>query len=350
MNDKISKVNEYINHLKSAGRSTSTIKIANRVLNSMFKYFESNAVNEMKQIRKNDVEGYLEYVYSNYNYSASSKKLIIYFIKDYFKHALDKGMIVVDPAKKLKGPRVEKLLPKDIPNDKEVKRIIACIPKEKVRDRAIIEILYGSGLRTNEVVALKLSDIDYQMQYIKVTDKKNKTERLVPFNDITGYVIKEYLEKRRDCYIKSIVGRSPHYEKQRAKEESKIYLFLSNGGLRMHCNTVREIVRKHVANSGVKKDFTPHSFRHACACQMLKNGAGIRWIQKMLGHEDINTTMIYTKIGIEDLKKIVDKMHPHGTSTGSVSHSAGSVSHSTGDTVSLSNCFTTGGVNHGLKS
>jgi integrase/recombinase XerC len=330
MNYKISNVNYYINHLKSAGRSESTIKSAQRILSSLFKYFESNGINEVMQIRKNGIEGYLEHVYANFNYSASSKKLIIYFIKDYFKTALDKGLIAVDPAKKLKGPRLEKLLPKDIPNDKEVKRIITGIPKDKVRDRAIIEILYGSGLRTNEVTALKLVDIDYERQYLKVKDKKNKTERLVPFNDITGYVIKEYVEKARENHIKCIVGRSPHYDEVRAKNDSNVYLFLSNGGLSMHCNTVRRIVKKHVCNSGIKKKITPHCLRHACACEMLKNGAGIRWIQKMLGHEDINTTMIYTKIGIEDLKKIVDRMHPHGTSTGSVSHW-------TGDTVSLPN-------------
>jgi len=301
----------YLNYLKASGRSESTIKSGERQMTRFFKYFEEKGITEIGSIKRGDIEEYLEAVYDAYSYSAKSKGFIIYFIKDYFKMAFLKGMVFVNPSLKLKNPRKESKIPSCVPSYLEVKKIISVIPKDEIRDRAIIEILYGSALRVNEVTRLKLSDIDYEEAAIRVTDRKTKSERVVPFNETTLFVLKEYLGKRKS-YIEKLSGRRPNYDRNKAESDSRKYLFISRGGFRMNESTVRNFVSKYVKRSGIEKIVTPHSFRHACAVSMLKGGAGIRFIQKMLGHSDINTTMIYTRLGLDDLKKAVDNMHPHG--------------------------------------
>lgn len=305
-------VKDYIKTMRAKGSADGTITEARRILNRFFKYMEDNNIKKVYEVKKDDIEEYFDYVYSSYNYSASYRCVIIHFIKDFFKIALNMGVIGYDPAKKILAPRKERILPRDVPSDREIKQIILSIPEQDIRSRLIFEVLYGSGLRKSEAKALKLDDIDYEKRSFNVTDAKTKSSRIVPFNDITYYVLKEYIGIERIKYTKSFSKKNIFYDPDCPEHEGQAYLFLSRKGKALSLNMFTGIVQKYVRKSGVNKHITPHSLRHACAVEMLKHGAGIRWIQKMLGHEDINTTMIYTRLGVSDLKDIIDKMHPHG--------------------------------------
>jgi len=137
-------------------------------------------------------------------------------------------------------------------------------------------------------------------------------ERMAPLSDLSRYALLEYLKQERPLLCRASPGRNQYYEEEKALTEREKALFLSSGGRKMSSALINRVVVKYRRIAGLKKQITAHSLRHACATEMLKGGAGIRWIQKMLGHVLIKTTMIYTKVGIEDLKRFVDKIHPHG--------------------------------------
>ncbi len=161
-------------------------------------------------------------------------------------------------------------------------------------------------------MSLKTNDINFDEELLTVFDSKSRKERIVPINDITTYSIKEYLEKERP-YLHS----STPLQKRKDEKRKSInnIVFLKRGGFPLCTWKLSEIIEDYRKKAGLKDKLTPHSFRHACATEMLKGGASIRHIQVMLGHNDISTTMIYTKLGVDELRTELDKIHPHGAKT-----------------------------------
>lgn len=222
------------------------------------------------------------------------------------------GRITEDPFLYTRAPRVSRILPRNVPKDREIKSLIAAIPRAKYRDRAIIELLYGSGIRAGELLGLKMDMLDFEQGEARVLDSKNKTERIVPLNDMTLYALKDYLEVERSLLLASTPLQN---RKMEVRKPDHDIVFLKRGGFPLCTWRLSEIIEHYRKKAGLKDHLTPHSFRHACATEMLKGGASIRHIQVLLGHDDISTTMIYTRLGVDELKDKLDKVHPHGIKT-----------------------------------
>lgn len=220
-------------------------------------------------------------------------------IRSFFSWLVREQRIAFNPAAGLLMPQQPMRLPRDILTRKESLRLIEATPLVKprdIRDRAILEVLYCTGIRRAELIGLAIYDVDFDSSTLRIEQGKGKRTRIVPLLSSVKDAIKLYLEKARGIF---------------AQGPSQIRLFISSrsGGPLDDADIVR-IVRKAAKRAGIAKRVTPHTLRHTCATHLLKGKADIRLIQKLLGHKRLSTTEIYTHVDIGDLRRVIKRCHP----------------------------------------
>jgi integrase/recombinase XerD len=223
-------------------------------------------------------------------------KLVVVAIKIFFRWLAQRGRIARDPAEVLSLPRLTRYLPETM-NELQVDRLldgIATNVPRGLRDRAILELLYASGLRVSELVNAKLENLDLDARVIRVTGKGSKT-RLVPVGTRACEAIKTYLERERPAFVKKRTGSE---------------IFLNARGTKLTSTRIWQIVKQCAKHAGIDFNVYPHLLRHSFATHLLSNGADLRIIQEMLGHADIATTQIYTHVDQQRLKAVHLKFHP----------------------------------------
>jgi site-specific recombinase XerD len=207
-----------------------------------------------------------------------------------------------NPAAGLLLPRRPQQLPRNVLTRREALRLIEATPLLKpldIRDRAILEVLYGTGIRRAELIGLTIYDVDFDSSTLRIERGKGNRTRIVPLISGARDALKLYLEKARGAF---------------ARHAGQWHLFVSSrsGGPLDDADLVR-IVRKGAQRAGITKHVTPHTLRHTCATHLLKGKADIRQIQKLLGHKRLSSTEIYTHVDIGDLRRVVKRCHPRGT-------------------------------------
>ncbi len=229
--------------------------------------------------------------------SARSQARIISGIKSFYKFLLLEDVIETDPTTLLESPRIGRKLP-EVLNHEEVELILAEIDLSSPagrRNKAILEVLYGCGLRVSELTELRLSHVYFDQEFIRVTGKGNK-ERLVPIGRIALKEIRNYLPDRNSL--------------PRIEQDHEDILFLNRRGRRLSRVMIFTIIKDLVAAAGIKKNISPHTFRHSFATELIDRGADLRAVQEMLGHESILTTEIYTHLDREFLRDAIIRFHP----------------------------------------
>ncbi len=227
----------------------------------------------------------------------SSQARIISGIKSFFKYCLLEQIITINPTTLLPTPKIQRKLP-DVLSFKEIEQLIGQIDLSKPeggRNKAILEVMYSSGLRVTEAINLKLSSLYLDVGFIRVIGKGDK-ERLVPIGSDAIKYIKLYKDTIR-------VHQAP------AKDCEDI-LFLNNRGKALSRVMIFYIIKDLIQKTGIQKTISPHSFRHSFATHLVEGGADLRAVQEMLGHESITTTEIYTHINREYLRDTLDRFHP----------------------------------------
>jgi integrase/recombinase XerD len=230
------------------------------------------------------------------NYSEKSIYRIISVLKSLFKYLVIEEILADNPAENLDTPKISRLLPSVLTID-EVNKILDSVDlnvKPGLRDRALLETMYASGLRVSEVVNLEISNIFFEDGFLRIFGKGSK-ERIVPIGKSALRFIEKYYSGERSL-IKN--------------KDSQNYVFLNFRGKKMTRMSVWNIVRKYSSLAGIKKEIHPHTLRHTFATHLLEGGADIRIIQEMLGHSDISTTQIYTHIDKEYLIEVHKSFHP----------------------------------------
>jgi integrase/recombinase XerD len=228
--------------------------------------------------------------------AASSIKLIVVALKIFFRFLLGKGWIERDPTETMTLPRIERYLPETL-NELQVEELLESIDTKQplgLRDRAMLELLYASGLRISELAGAKLENLNLEEGVVRVTGKGNKT-RLVPVGRKACAAIATYLEEERPRLVKRRTGSE---------------VFLSTRGGRLTTVRIWQIVKAVARRSGLEANVYPHLLRHSFATHLLGNGADLRIIQEMLGHADISTTQVYTHVDQQRLKAVHHKFHP----------------------------------------
>lgn len=228
--------------------------------------------------------------------SPSSMARKIASLRTFFKYCLRNGIVASNPAKEVATPKIPKRLPKFLTVD-EVFALLET-PSDKntleIRDRAILELFYASGIRVGELVGLGLGDIDLNAGTVKVMGKGRK-ERIVPMGGKAVTAISGYLTIRPTFLF---------------PDPNEPALFVNRRGTRLTARSVERLVHKYIERSGLQKKVTPHVLRHTFATHLLGAGADMRGIQELLGHSSLSTTQKYTHVGIEDMMKVYDQSHP----------------------------------------
>ncbi len=228
--------------------------------------------------------------------SQATQSHIISVLKSFYKFLLIDEKVDVNPVSQIAYPRRWKTLPKYLSID-EVSQLLE-LPdlntKLGIRDKAILELMYATGLRISEVVNLKLENIYFEESFLRILGKGNK-ERIVPFGKIALKHIKEYLQKSRP---------------QLLKKGASDFVFLNRSGNKLTRQGLWKVIKGYGKKIGISKKLSPHVLRHSFATHLVEKGADLRSIQMMLGHSNITTTEIYTYIARERVKKIYDEFHP----------------------------------------
>ena len=256
-----------------------------------FEHFLIDASTEIEKVNSKIINLYSLNLYTKNSKSTVSRKLTT--LRSFFNFMVRKGNLKQNPANLIPLPKKEKELPVFLSVD-EVFKLIDSIDQEGIlplRDLAIIELLYSSGLRVSELTNIKVLDIDHRENFVKVSGKGNK-ERIVPFGSNAREVILQYLRRRIEL---------------KPKDD---FLFLNNRGSGLTTRSIERIVKKYGLLSGISKKISPHALRHTFATHLLGGGADLRSIQELLGHSSLSTTQRYTHTSIEQIMKIYDKTHP----------------------------------------
>ena len=265
------------------------------------KFFEYWAnlgdVSNIRSVDSENIKGFISQEMEK-GLSKRSQARLVSSLKAFFKFLVNESIIELDPCVLIDSPKIKPYLPEVLSQD-EVVRIIESVDlsqPEGHRNRAILETLYSCGLRVSELVNLKYSDIFFDQEFLRIIGKGNK-QRLVPLGRPAADAIRIYLQTRSLLPV---------------KKGSEDNVFLNRRGGRITREMVFLIVKKSAAEAGVDKIISPHTFRHSFATHLVENGADLRAVQEMLGHDSILTTEIYTHINSEKWRDSILKCHPRG--------------------------------------
>jgi integrase/recombinase XerD len=296
--DVIVTIVEYKNHLTVRGYAPSSIACYGRGLDLFGKYLQAENIADLRKVTRQTVLNYQSKIMER-PIAMESKALEIRPVKRLFEYLMDNNNLLINPAEgivetnrtnrkigsTLTVAEMQKLL--DAPN---------LSLRTGIRDKAIMELLYCTGIRRDELLNLEVYHADLKDQVLYVRKAKGRKQRVVPLGNNATKYLKEYLEKIR-----------PHYAKKNPKERK---LFLNNGGLPLTGVALQALLRRYRIESGIKKPVSPHVFRRSCATHLIQQGADVRYVQKLLGHSRLKTTQFYTKVMPVEVKKTHERTHP----------------------------------------
>jgi len=256
--------------------------------------FAAFAGADFPKVERQVVQDYLRHL-SEESFSRTSIERKLATLKSFFHYMVGEGSAAADPTSDFKLPKKAKRLPKALSIGDTLKLITSPRGNDpwSLRDSAILELLYATGMRASELTALNLDDINLEVSFIRCLGKGSK-ERVVPVGKAALKAIRDYLEKGRVNF----------------PQKDKVAFFLDKNGERLTRQGLWMIIKKHVKKQGLRGKTSPHTLRHSFATHLLEKGADLRSVQEMLGHSDISTTQIYTSVSRERLKKMYNQAHP----------------------------------------
>lgn len=285
---------EYLDYLRIDKKySENTINTYKNSLNHYINFFKNKDIDTIKE---SNLDNYRKYLY-NLNLDSSSICNNISALKSFYKYLMLFKGLKNNPLSDMELPKRKKVLPKTLTID-EVDKLLDIDIKDyyDYRNKAMLELMYSSGLRVSELVNLKSHDIDFDNAAVRVFGKGSK-ERVLPISDYALEAIKLYIVNARIWL---------------SKGKTSEYLFLNNHGDNMTRQAFFKILKKLAFEKGIKTSFSPHTLRHSFATHLLERGADLRSIQELLGHSSISTTQIYTYLSSDKIDKNYHTYHPHG--------------------------------------
>jgi integrase/recombinase XerD len=279
------------------GLANNTIESYERDLNSYMTYLKNvETISQLNDVQRAHIVHFLGFLKEQ---QKSSKTLArhIASVRAFHQFLIRDKVTDHDPSVHIESPKLEKSLPKVL-NLQEVEFLLDS-PKQHdhfgIRDKAMLELLYATGIRVSELTGLNLGDIHLTMGFVRCIGKGNK-ERIIPVGKTATSALQQYLDNGRSQFV--------------SKKNIDDALFLNNHGKRLTRQGFWKILKKLAGEAGIAKDLTPHTLRHSFATHLLENGADLRAVQEMLGHADISTTQIYTHVTKTRLKDVYSKFHP----------------------------------------
>ena len=256
-------------------------------------------------VRPSDIQAYQSHLYASRKkdgapYSISDQIQKLGAVKTLFRFLWKRGYVLTDPAASVEYPRQPQRLPRGILSKADTKKLIEAVADDSplgLRDRAVLELFYGTGIRAGELAKLKVEDVDTEDRILRVIMGKGAKDRNVPLTHAAAEAVEVYLEHARS-HIKG-ASKAP-------------WLFLAQRGGCLYASLMNDIVQKAATRAKLSKHVTCHALRHTTATHLLKGGADIRHIQMLLGHSSLQSTERYTHVEVSDLSKVLKRAHPRG--------------------------------------
>jgi len=296
-------VEQFLDYLSlERGLSANTRLAYGDDLTRFVRYIEGRGVKSFNQVTRKQLLDYLlAEKERGLRVNSISRRLVA--IKIFFRYLQQESLLARNVAEVMDTPRLWKILP-EVMSPREVERLLeapAGTDNPSIRDRALLELMYATGLRVSEAAALTIDDIHFDEGYIRCTGKGNKV-RVVPFGDKARTCLQRYLAEARPLFAAK--------GKNRAEDKSSRHVFLTYRAKRFSRKGIWKLIRNYARKAGITHRVSPHTMRHSFASHLLANGAPLRVIQEMLGHADIATTQVYTHIDQGRLKSVHEKFHP----------------------------------------
>ena len=310
-----SRIKEFADHLRlERSLSKNTVSSYCSDLKIFASFLESKGIRSFEEVSSKDVGAFISEKFSGSSPRSQSRMLSA--LKALYRFLKIEYGFDGNPLETIDTPKLTRRLP-DVLSVEEVDKILDTCnlsTYEGQRNRAMLELLYGCGLRVSELINLKISDIFFKEQFVRITGKGNK-QRLVPIGEFALSAVENYKRVRWECLqnAKNSATSSPNLGKIKHKtklSESDDILFLNRRGGKLTREMVFTIVKNAASQAGIKKDVHPHTFRHSFATHLVENGADLRAVQDMLGHESILTTEIYTHVSSKQWMKNILDHHP----------------------------------------
>ena len=280
--------------MKEVRRTSENTAVSyERDLKKLSRYFADHGIQNVEQVTHTGLNSYILFL-EKQGRKPSTISRNIASLKPFFQYLHKDGYVKQNAAEELKAPKVEKKAPA-ILSEEDTMRLLEQAkgdsPKE-LRDRAMLELLYATGIRVSELISLELTDINLQMEYITCRD--GGKERIIPFGTVARQALEQYLKEGRSAL---------------SKEDGR-YLFTNCSGQAMSRQGFWKLIKSYGKKAGITGELTPHTLRHSFAVHLVSNGADIRSVQEMLGHSDISTTQMYAQIGQNRMREVYAKTHP----------------------------------------
>ncbi len=285
----------FIDYLKETrNASESTVSSYQRDLRKLNAYLKEHGIEDVQDVTATNLNSYVLYL-EKQGLSSATVSRSVASMKAFFHYACKRRQIEEDPTETIKAPHIEKKAP-EVLSVTETARLLeqpsGTSPKER-RDRAMLELLYATGMRVSELISVRLDDVQLALEYVVCRDADK--ERVIPFGAQARQALETYLQESRAALLKG--------------QESE-YLFVNCSGRPMSRQGFWKLVKSYAAKAGITTDITPHTLRHSFATHLLQNGADLKSVQEMLGHADIATTQMYLRVGAERLKNVYSAAHP----------------------------------------
>ncbi|HHZ17047.1 MAG TPA: site-specific tyrosine recombinase XerD [Peptococcaceae bacterium] len=289
-------IRDFIDYLQvERGLSHNTLAAYGRDLKKLLKYAQEKKISSIEQCDKHFLSGYVYFLKKKQESPASIARQMA-SLRGFFKFLCMEKKLETDPTIYLETPKLPQKLPQVL-SVEEVDRLLetprGLFPLD-LRDKAMLELIYATGMRVSELVNLKIAQVNLELAYVRCMGKGSK-ERIIPMGDLACRSVQLYLAKGRPFLLKNPLEKT---------------LFLNHHGRRMTRQGFWKIIKRRAHEAAIKKEITPHTLRHSFATHMLSNGADLRSVQELLGHADIATTQIYTHLTGNKLKEIYLKAHP----------------------------------------
>lgn len=282
----------YLHNVKK--KSENTVLSYNRDLTKLVNYLKANKIDNFKDVDEEILTNYIEGLNEEGFKSATISRNIA-SIKALFHYLANEDMIENDPSTKLKSPRIEKKVPTILSMDEVVSLLeqpSGDSPKE-IRDKAMLELLYATGIRVSELISLDMKDVDIQLGFITCHD--GGKSRTIPFGKEAKIAVSRYLNGSRTAIV---------------DDKSSTLLFANCSGQKMSRQGFWKLIKHYAKKAGIDSDITPHTLRHSFAAHLVENGADLRSVQEMLGHSDISTTQIYANMSHSHIREVYNRAHP----------------------------------------
>ncbi|MGN1142497.1 MAG: site-specific tyrosine recombinase XerD [Oliverpabstia sp.] len=291
-----SAIQNFISYLHNTKKTSGNTEVSyERDLKKMSHYFETEQhIYDVSLITETSLNSYMLYLERN-QFSPATVSRSVASMRAFFQYLYKEHQISADPSEGLKPPKVEKKMP-EILTVKEVDLLLSQpssrTPKG-IRDKAMLELLYATGIRVSELISLKITDVNLLMGYINCHDTEK--ERIIPFGNTAKKALVAYLNGVRESFL---------------KDEKSQVLFTNCSGKPMSRQGFWKVLKAYARSAGIEKDITPHTLRHSFAAHLVQNGADLKSVQEMMGHSDISTTQMYVNMNVHKIRDVYAKAHP----------------------------------------